>query len=62
MSWAGAEVLVTRNHPDGTNINRNCGSMHPEQMCQKVREHQADIGIAHDGDADRVLLCDEMGR
>jgi phosphoglucosamine mutase len=57
----GAEVVVCGNHPDGTNINRNCGSMHPEQMCQKVREHQAHIGIAHDGDADRVLLCDETG-
>jgi phosphoglucosamine mutase len=43
------------------NINKECGSMHPELMCQKVREHQACIGIAHDGDADRVLLCDETG-
>ncbi len=57
----GAEVIVYGNQPDGTNINRDCGSMHPEQMCQKVREHQAAIGIAHDGDADRVLLCDETG-
>jgi phosphoglucosamine mutase len=58
----GAEVFVYGNQPDGTNINKNCGSMHPEQMCEKVREHQAAIGIAHDGDADRVLLCDEKGR
>src|SRR5229473_2178385 len=57
----GAQVIVYGNQPDGTNINRECGSMHPEQMCQKVREHQAHIGIAHDGDADRVLLCDEAG-
>ncbi len=57
----GAEVFVIGNQPDGTNINRECGSMHPEAMCQKVREHRADIGIAHDGDADRVLLCDEKG-
>ena len=57
----GAEVIVYGNQPDGTNINKDCGSMHPEQMCQKVREHQAAIGIAHDGDADRVLLCDETG-
>src|SRR5579859_5222329 len=57
----GAEVIVYGNQHDGTNINRECGSMHPEQMCQKVREHQAHIGIAHDGDADRVLLCDETG-
>ena len=57
----GAEVIVYGNEPDGTNINRDCGSMHPEQMCQRVREHGAAIGIAHDGDADRVLLCDETG-
>ncbi|HXT13699.1 MAG TPA: phosphoglucosamine mutase [Candidatus Angelobacter sp.] len=57
----GAEVIVYGNQPDGMNINQDCGSMHPEQMCQKVREHQACIGIAHDGDADRVLLCDETG-
>ncbi|HLP77938.1 MAG TPA: phosphoglucosamine mutase [Candidatus Paceibacterota bacterium] len=57
----GAEVIVYGNQPDGMNINKDCGSMHPELMCQKVREHQACIGIAHDGDADRVLLCDETG-
>ena len=57
----GAEVIVYGNHPDGKNINRECGSMHPELMCQKVVEHQAHLGIAHDGDADRVLLCDETG-
>ena len=57
----GAEVIVYGNQPDGMNINKECGSMHPEQMCQKVREHQACIGIAHDGDADRVMLCDETG-
>jgi phosphoglucosamine mutase len=44
------------------NINKECGSMHPEHLCAKVREYRADIGIAHDGDADRVLLCDETGK
>lgn len=58
----GAEVFVFGNAPDGTNINKDCGSMHPEALCQKVWEHRAHIGIAHDGDADRVLLCDETGR
>ena len=58
----GAEVLVFNNRPDGKNINEGCGSMHPEAMCKKVAECGADIGIAHDGDADRVLLCDETGR
>ena len=57
----GAEVIVYGNQPDGTNINRDCGSMHPETMCRKVVEHGAHLGIAHDGDADRVLLCDETG-
>jgi phosphoglucosamine mutase len=57
----GAEVIVYGNSPDGKNINENCGSMHPEAMCKKVVEHRAHLGIAHDGDADRVLLCDENG-
>jgi len=58
----GAEVIVYSNQPDGKNINENCGSMHPELMCRKVVEHGAHVGIAHDGDADRVLLCDEAGQ
>jgi len=57
----GAELFVYGNQPDGTNINKDCGSMYPEFVSQKVREHRADIGIAHDGDADRVILCDENG-
>src|SRR6478736_3100480 len=57
----GAEVIVYGNTPDGKNINKDCGSMHPALMCQKIWEHRADVGIAHDGDADRVLLCDEKG-
>jgi phosphoglucosamine mutase len=57
----GAEVIVYGNQPNGMNINQDCGSMHPEAMCRKVVEHKAHIGIAHDGDADRVLLCDEKG-
>jgi len=58
----GADVITYGNHPDGKNINKDCGSMHPTLMCQKIWEHRADAGIAHDGDADRVLLCDETGR
>jgi phosphoglucosamine mutase len=58
----GAEVFAFGVSPNGTNINLDCGSMHPELMCQKVWEHRAHVGIAHDGDADRVLLCDERGR
>ncbi len=57
----GAEIFVFGNQPDGTNINKECGSMHPGLIGAKVRELRADVGIAHDGDADRVLLCDESG-
>jgi phosphoglucosamine mutase len=57
----GAEIIIYGNQPDGKNINENCGSMHPEAMCKKVVQHKAQLGIAHDGDADRVLLCDETG-
>jgi len=57
----GAEVIVYGNQPTGMNINKDCGSMHSQLVCEKVREMRADIGIAHDGDADRVLLCDEQG-
>jgi phosphoglucosamine mutase len=57
----GADVVVFGNQPDGTNINKDCGSMHPEALCRRVREEKADLGLAHDGDADRVLLCDENG-
>lgn len=58
----GAEVIVVGNQPDGTNINANCGSMYPENLCATVVAHKAHVGIAHDGDADRVLLCDENGK
>src|SRR6202022_1080911 len=57
----GAEVIVRHNQPNGTNINANCGSTHPEEIQRIVKETGADIGITHDGDADRVLLCDENG-
>ncbi len=57
----GARLTVFNNTPDGTNINKRCGSLHPEVMCQAVRAVGADLGISHDGDADRVLLCDDKG-
>ena len=57
----GADVIVFGNEPNGKNINKECGSMHPQHLCAKVREFRADVGIAHDGDADRVLMCDENG-
>ena len=57
----GAEVVVLSNQPDGTNINDGCGCMHPALMQQAVREAGADLGIAHDGDADRVLFATRSG-
>jgi len=57
----GAETIVVGDQPDGKNINKDVGSMHPQNLCNLVREFRADVGIAHDGDADRVLLCDERG-
>ncbi len=57
----GAEIFEMGKDPNGTNINENCGSTHPQAMCQKVREMRADIGIALDGDADRVIIADEKG-
>ncbi len=57
----GAEVIEIGTDPNGFNINENCGSTHPELLCQKVLEHGADIGIALDGDADRLLIVDEQG-
>lgn len=58
----GATLFCYGDQPDGHNINHNCGSMHPEFLCDKIRRHGAHLGIAHDGDADRVLLCDEHGQ
>jgi len=57
----GAEVIVLSNRPDGYNINTNCGATHPEVLVQKVIETRADIGIALDGDADRIVIVDEKG-
>ncbi len=58
----GAELFTYNTAPDGLNINKDCGSLHPSGLRQAVIAHRADIGIAHDGDADRVILCDENAR
>ncbi len=58
----GAELILIGNQPDGTNINRNVGSEHPELLAQAVLEHGARLGIAHDGDGDRLVLCSEKGK
>lgn len=57
----GAEVVAIGAAPDGTNINAGVGSEHPEQMCARVLATGARLGIAHDGDGDRCILCDERG-
>jgi phosphoglucosamine mutase len=57
----GGEVIVAHNTPNGRNINRECGSTYPEEIQRIMRETKADVGISHDGDADRVILCDETG-
>jgi len=57
----GADVKVIGNKPNGFNINEGCGAMHPELLAQAVREYRADVGIALDGDADRVVMVDEQG-
>ncbi|GAA6210361.1 phosphoglucosamine mutase [Hyphomicrobiales bacterium 4NK60-0047b] len=58
----GAEVITIGVEPNGTNINEGCGSTSPEALCEKVKEMRADIGIALDGDADRVVIVDEKGQ
>ena len=58
----GAEVIRLGCSPDGLNINRDCGSTSPETLCRAVLEHRADLGLALDGDADRLVIADEAGR
>ena len=58
----GAQVISMHCAPDGVNINADCGSLHPQEMMRRVVDESADIGLAFDGDADRVMLSDEKGR
>lgn len=62
LSELGAEVISMGVSPDGTNINEDCGSVHPEGMRARVIQERADVGIAFDGDGDRVIFADEEGR
>jgi phosphoglucosamine mutase len=61
LAELGAEVIPLANRPDGSNINAGCGALYPEVMQQRVRETGAQLGIALDGDADRVVIADERG-
>ncbi len=62
FSELGARVTPIGVDPDGKNINRDCGALHPEVMAEKVKELGADIGLALDGDGDRLIVCDEKGK
>lgn len=61
MRELGANVIAINNKPDGININANCGSTHPENLQKAVLEYEADVGIALDGDGDRIVMVDEAG-
>ena len=58
----GAKVVKTGIYPDGLNINNKCGSTYPKKIQLLTKKHKADLGISLDGDADRVILCDEKGK
>ena len=58
----GAEVISINDNPDGMNINVSCGSLYIEKLQKAIKQHEAHIGIAHDGDADRAIFCDEKGK
>ena len=62
FSELGADVVAIHNDPDGMNINEKCGSTHPEELQKMVLSRKADLGLAFDGDADRLIAIDELGR
>lgn len=62
LNEMGAEVIVCANQPNGVNINDQCGALYPQNVAKWVKKHKADIGIALDGDADRLIVCDEKGQ
>lgn len=61
ISELGADIVIINDRPNGKNINENCGAVYPDQLCQTVKDVKADVGISFDGDADRVIFCDENG-
>ena len=62
FQYLGAEIISLADRPNGKNINENCGSQHTENLSQTVVEHHFDMGIAVDGDGDRIIICDENGK
>ena len=62
LSSIGAKVISIGIKPNGLNINNKCGSTYPDNISKAVKKHKADLGVALDGDADRIILCDEKGK
>ena len=61
LNKLNANVILINNRPNGLNINENCGAIYPEKMCQEVVKQKANLGIALDGDGDRIIICDQNG-
>ena len=61
FSLLEAKTIFIGNKPNGLNINKNCGSTSPKTIQKYVKYHKADLGISFDGDADRIIMCDENG-
>ncbi|MDO9542592.1 MAG: phosphoglucosamine mutase [Kiritimatiellia bacterium] len=61
FSELGADIITINDHPNGMNINDNCGALHPEILAKKVVESEANVGLAFDGDGDRIIAVDEQG-
>ena len=59
--WKAVKIKVIGNKPNGFNINKNCGSTFPNKLQKYVKKYKADLGISLDGDADRIIMCDEKG-
>ena len=62
LTELGADVVTVNVHPDGLNINQDCGALNPKRMSERVLRERADVGLSLDGDADRCILCDHKGR
>lgn len=62
FNYMGAEIISLSDYPDGYNINENCGSQHTDTLCKTVVDNAYNLGIAVDGDGDRIIICDEAGK
>merc|ERR1711991_575956 len=62
LNELGAKVITLGDNPNGLNINKNCGSTYPSKIKRAVKKYRANVGISFDGDADRIIMCDEKGK